>query len=336
MTHMASTIDNIMQGSDTLAKIRALGFVAVSASVAPARDRVCKALSAVAAYHRRARNLVLDVEARSHVGLRPTMQRVADEVPRDAGIFAEGRDRVVRNAQDRAMNDERRKWAREVAGKSTDTIAQLTKESVDAFRAFDLALVGDRVKWRGPSSLRDDAPKTLEAILLEQRLAAELESAGVDHIEQVYTATLQVGDIDRATRIETAARSYLLRVIDDGARGEESRKRARTGRTTDGATMSKAITLLATFEEQRNARVPAELKNAEAVRDAFDALFSMLLGMHAKYLSSEAFAARYLQGGPREHDAYEIDPRWPMRFSPPNAPLDPDAAPAAPMRVTRL
>lgn len=331
---MTNTVQNLMQGSDTLAKLRALQCLAVPASIATARDSACKALAAVAMFHRRSRDLVLETEARSRVGLRPTMKQIADQV--GGGGYAD-RDRVVRNVQERRMNEERAKWSREVAGKSSDTIAKLATDARDAFAAFDLALEGERLRWHGPSSLRDDAPKSLEQHLAEQRLAAELEAAGVDHIEQVYAGTLKIGDVARAERIEAASRRYLLRVIDENGREEERRKRARSGRSGphDTEAMSKAVALLATFERERANRIPQELRNAEALRDALDQVFADLLGMSAKHLSTEAFASRFLQGGPREHNPYEVDPRWPMRFSPPNAPLDPEAAPPGPMRMTR-
>lgn len=309
--------------NDVTTKIEALKLAAVPRAVSGPRDRLCAALLSGVRLHVEMRRRVYEIEARAGVGLRPTLKRIADEVPQNAGLFGAGRDHVIKIAQDKAMNAERSKYAREVAEKSTEAVTKIGEEARAAFQALDLALEAEKQKWHGPSTLRDDAPHTMEQHLAEQRLAYELESGGVEFVRETYEGALRVGDADRAQKIEAAARGFLLRIVSGGARDEERRKSARAGgRTTDGAALGTAVALLHRFEQERLARIPADLTNAFAVREALAAVYAEVLGVHARFMSSAEFQSSYLHGdGSALRDPYRVDPKWPIRYAPPNAPL---------------
>jgi len=303
--------------SEQLQAIKAIG---VGERVAGPRDRCVRALGKARAMHIALRDEVQAIEGRSAQALRPLIVAAEQAVPNDAGLMANGREPVVKVARDRALNEQRTAWAAEIVAKAVPSLQGIAGEAVAAFQDLDAAVEGERLRFDGPSTLFDP-PKDLQAILLEQRLAHELEQGGVDSIESAYLGMLKIGDVERIKAIESASRAFLLRVIEDGARTEERRKSARsTGRTTDGA-LSKAFALLAEFDRQRKLRVPPEVGNAFKAREALIGLFGELLGISARYLTREAFAARFLDGdGTQVRDPYEVDPGWPKRFLPPAPP----------------
>ncbi|HVX93668.1 MAG TPA: hypothetical protein VHK47_02065 [Polyangia bacterium] len=176
---------------------------------------------------------------------------------------------------------------------------------------------------------------SLQDLLAEQRLAAQLRSRGVQELAQRYDLAIRHKDVEQQLALEAAGTIFLDELLRMPQPKRGVAAVSRTGNDREIQKVSEETTLarllLARMEQARRQRIPPAVVVAAQLFEALRQLFQFLVGVDPRQLDPVTFARRFMQPDSvvlaEGAERWSAQAGWPLRFVNPAQPIRPPTLP---------